>query len=89
MLIDRSALVTYNKDTPDGEKQENNIAAGPTDGSDDKEADGDDKDQGAEGTKTDYLPLPRTKDNPFARGGAINIQPQAPNYRLDSTLQFE
>lgn len=32
---------------------------------------------------TEYLPLPRTKENPNARGGAIMVQPRAPNFRLD------
>jgi len=36
-----------------------------------------------------YLPSPRSKDNPNARGGAIQIQPLAPNARLDSTLNFD
>ena len=36
-----------------------------------------------------YLPSPRSKANPNARGGAIQIQPQAPNPRLDSTLNFD
>jgi len=36
-----------------------------------------------------YLPLPRTKDNPNARGGAINIHAQAPNARLDVAMNFD
>ena len=35
---------------------------------------------------TEYLPSPRTKDNPNARGGAINVLPRAPNLRLDECL---
>lgn len=39
---------------------------------------------GAENEKEiNYLPMPRSKDNPNARGGAINILPKAPTERLD------
>jgi hypothetical protein len=36
----------------------------------------------------EYLPLPRTRANPNARGGAITVQPKAPTIRLDKTLAY-
>ena len=38
---------------------------------------------GAEGKEVEYLPMPRTKHNPNARGGAIAVHPVAPTERLD------
>lgn len=36
----------------------------------------------------DYLPMARSKNNPYARGGAIKLEPQAPTARLDSALHI-
>jgi len=36
-----------------------------------------------------YLPSPRSKDNPNARGGATHLQPKAPNARLDPVAIVE
>lgn len=33
--------------------------------------------------ETNYLPLPRSKANPNAKGGSIKVEPIAPNQRLD------
>ena len=41
------------------------------------------------GGGVDYLPIPRDKTNPHARGGAIAIQPEAPSPRLDSALDIK
>ena len=82
MLIARSARATYAEDSG-GDKVGKNQATAPTGGSDDERSDIDNAEEGQDGVNTEYLPLPRTKDNPNARGGAINVQPQAPNHRLD------
>jgi hypothetical protein len=37
----------------------------------------------------EYLPRPREKNRPNARGGSITIEPQAPSKRLDLDLQVD